>query len=101
MTIANLEVRALMQEVAVHASSIWDGLVAVIRTIYLQYGGKVASSCISKCLNLPLWMPGFAMRFSRHLIQLSQVYSYEVTEALGQMVAGHLVSTGDFPTEQR
>jgi hypothetical protein len=88
-------------DVAVHASSLWDGFVfqrdsdALFR-IWDQGGIELhfkmaelaivdAALCAALFLAADSSFPG--------------VYNYEVTEALGQMVAGHLVSTGAFPTE--
>lgn len=88
-------------DVAVHASSLWDGLVfqrdsdALFRI--WDRGG----------IELHDQMAELAMTDARLCEALYQatdsrfpgVYNDEVTEALGQMVAGHLVSTGEFPTE--
>lgn len=88
-------------DVAVHASSLWDGFIFQrdsdeLFRIWDQGGIELhfkmaelaivdAALCDALFLAADSSFPG--------------VYNYEVTEALGQMVAAHLVSTGSFPTE--
>lgn len=98
---SDLNLRALAQEIAVHASSLWDGFVFQRNPDDLfQIWGQGG-------IELHFRMADLAMADARlcdALFMASDssfpgVYSYEVTEALGQMVASHLVSTGDFPTK--
>lgn len=99
---ADMKLRSLIQGVAVHASSLWDGFVLgrepdELFRIWGQGG-----------LELHFQMADLAMTdarlcdalFTASDASFPGVYIYEVTEALGQMIAAHLVSTGDFPTEQ-
>lgn len=88
-------------DVAVHASSLWDGFVfqresdALFRIwdrggIELHF--KMAELAIVDAALCDALYQAVDSSFPG-------VYNYKVTEALGQMVAGHLVSTGNFPTE--
>lgn len=89
------------QGLAVHASALWDGFVFGRESddlfrIWGQGGvelhfqmAELAIADVRLCDAL----------FTASDSSFPGVYVYEVTEALGQMVAAHLVSTGDFPTE--
>lgn len=88
-------------DVAIHASSLWDGFVFrrdsdELFRIWDQGGMELhfkmaelaiadAALCDALFLAADAGFPG--------------VYTYEVTEALGQLIAGHLVSTGVFPSD--
>jgi len=90
------------QGLAVHASALWDGFVFGRESddlfrIWGQGGielhfqmAELAITDVRLCDAL----------FTASDSSFPGVYIYEVTEALGQIVAAHLVSTGDFPTEQ-
>lgn len=95
------DLRAQVQDVAVHASSLWDGFV------FQRDSDELFQIWGQGGIELHFKMAELAMEDAQLCEALFQaadasfpgVYTYEVTEALGQMVAGHLVSTGDFPTE--
>lgn len=95
------DLRAQVQEVAVHASSLWDGFVFQRDSdeLFRIWGqGGIELHCRMAELAMRDVQLGEAL-FQAVDASFPGVYTYEVTEALGQMVAGHLVSTGNFPTE--
>lgn len=93
--------RSQALDVAVHASSLWDGL------IFQRDSDEIFRIWDQGGIELHFRMADIAMtdaQLCEALYEASDsnfpgVYTYEVTEALGQMIAAHLVSTGEFPTE--
>jgi len=98
---ADVNLRSLAQEVAVHVSSLWDGFVLGRESDELfRIWGRGGIELHFEMASLAI----ADVRLCDALFTASDasfpgVYTYEVTEALGQMIAAHLVSTGDFPTE--
>ena len=91
----------LLQQAAIHASSLWEGFIF-----------RRDSDDLFRCwgaggIELHDRMAELAvldMQLCEALYQASAggfpgVYTYEVTEALGNAIAMHLLSTGQFPTE--
>jgi len=98
---ADVNLRSLVQEVAIHASSLWEGFV------FQRNSEELFHIWGQGWIELYFQMADLAMAdvrlcdalFTASDASFPGVYTYEVTEALGQMIAAHLVSTGDFPTE--
>ena len=99
---ASQNLRAFALEVAVHASSLWDGFV------FQRNSDDLFQVWGNGGIELHFRMAELAIAdaklddalFAASDSSFPGMYTYEVTEALGQMVASHLVSTGGFPTEQ-
>lgn len=90
-----------MQTVAVHASSLWDGFVYrhSVEDLY-RYWGAGGIELHHRMAELAV----IDAQLCEALYQASEtgfpgVYTYEVTESLGDAIAQHLTSTGEFPTD--
>lgn len=91
----------LLQQTAIHASSLWDGFVFRRNSDELfQIWGAGGIELHDRMAELAV----LDMRLCEALYQACDtgfpgVYTYEVTEALGDAIALHLLSTGQFPTD--
>lgn len=90
-----------LRDVAIHASSLWDGFVSRRDSDDLFHiwgmGGIELHTQMAELamLDAQLCNALYAMTESG----FPSVYTYEVTEELGNAVALHLISTGNFPTD--
>ncbi|SFN45376.1 hypothetical protein SAMN05660284_01531 [Formivibrio citricus] len=90
-----------LQQAAIHASSLWDGFTHRRNSDDLFHcwgmGGIELHDRMAELAVLD-------MQLCEALYQVCAcgfpgVYTYEVTEALGDAIALHLLSTGQFPTD--
>lgn len=90
-----------VQAIAVHASSLWDGFVYRhnVEDLY-RYWGAGGIELHHRMAELAV----MDAQLCDALYQANEtgfpgVYTYEVTESLGEAIAQHLTSTGEFPTD--
>lgn len=91
----------LLQQVAMHASALWDGFTHGRNSDALfQVWGAGGIELHDRMAELAV----IDAQLCEALYQACDtgfpgVYTYEVTEALGDAIALHLLSTGQFPTD--
>lgn len=89
------------QAIAVHASSLWDGFVYrhSVEDLY-RYWGAGGIELHHRMAEVAV----IDAQLCEALYQASKanfpgVYTYEITESLGEAIAQHLTSTSEFPTD--